>query len=628
MSGRTEPRQQPGYACEECRKKKLRCDRKRPQCSACANSGISCRVFEKRASRNSSTKTVQDTVETLRNRVGMSSLPDLMLTDVLTSIHVALLERQLAESQSTTPNDSHDFDFNEITDPLTEDTSSEENGRLLRYPRPEYLSETESGCQLRIPLLPTPPLLPYSSPGHEPSSSTQLINSNVLATTHQNLPATLSLSFSVLSAVSPLPPIAPIDADKLVSADLTQLCFDRFHAVVPILSQVRTLRWISGTDKTLDGYQRCLQHAIWTTAAACSSQFAGIADNLYTKTKAMLEDLDLKAVETEHSRVECVQAWILITYYEFAKVNYRRGWLSAGRVFRLIQLLKLYEVDSPGTWTFPDEKDQIIEMEEKRRAFWVAYCLDRFASVGEGAPTTLSEETVCTRLPCPESDFESGIIKPECCLAEAIVDNELRTYSPLAECAILVTIAGRAMAHKQVATMEVFLGSPPTEFYERHEWVYDMLTRRIASLEANHPNLSLVSNSLVIFSYLVAQTSIIFLSHIMDPLVAIPGSRAAVRQFHRRGVFAAQEIARLAKEHETLGYFRAHTFMPQVIYFCAARMVTHRELWKDELDADEQQVIDTTYQTSLHALDNFVWVNNLASHYRSKLEMHIRNLGR
>ncbi|KAH8196236.1 hypothetical protein TruAng_009593 [Truncatella angustata] len=506
MSGRTEPRQQPGYACEECRKKKLRCDRKRPQCSACANSGISCRVFEKRASRNSSTKTVQDTVETLRNRVGMSSLPDLMLTDVLTSIHVALLERQLAESQSTTPNDSHDFDFNEITDPLTEDTSSEENGRLLRYPRPEYLSETESG--------------------------------------------------------------------------------------------------------------------------SCSSQFAGIADNLYTKTKAMLEDLDLKAVETEHSRVECVQAWILITYYEFAKVNYRRGWLSAGRVFRLIQLLKLYEVDSPGTWTFPDEKDQIIEMEEKRRAFWVAYCLDRFASVGEGAPTTLSEETVCTRLPCPESDFESGIIKPECCLAEAIVDNELRTYSPLAECAILVTIAGRAMAHKQVATMEVFLGSPPTEFYERHEWVYDMLTRRIASLEANHPNLSLVSNSLVIFSYLVAQTSIIFLSHIMDPLVAIPGSRAAVRQFHRRGVFAAQEIARLAKEHETLGYFRAHTFMPQVIYFCAARMVTHRELWKDELDADEQQVIDTTYQTSLHALDNFVWVNNLASHYRSKLEMHIRNLGR
>lgn len=121
-----------------------------------------------------------------------------------------------------------------------------------------------------------------------------------------------------------------------------------------------------------------------------------MAHTLYTKTRELLEDLDLKAAEAEHRRLEYVQAWILITHYEFVKVNYRRGWLSAGRVFRLVQLLKLYEVDSPSQWDFRDDQGSAVDLEERRRTFWVAYCLDRFASVGEGAPTTLSEEMVGT----------------------------------------------------------------------------------------------------------------------------------------------------------------------------------------------------------------------------------------
>ena len=124
-----------------------------------------------------------------------------------------------------------------------------------------------------------------------------------------------------------------------------------------------------------------------------------MAHTLYTKTRELLEDLDLKAAEDEHRRLEYVQAWILITHYEFVKVNYRRGWLSAGRVFRLVQLLKLYEVDSPSQWNFQDDQANAVDLEERRRTFWVAYCLDRFASVGEGAPTTLSEEMVGIPLP-------------------------------------------------------------------------------------------------------------------------------------------------------------------------------------------------------------------------------------
>lgn len=39
-TGRT--RQQPGLACDECRARKLRCDRQRPACSLCQSLGSEC----------------------------------------------------------------------------------------------------------------------------------------------------------------------------------------------------------------------------------------------------------------------------------------------------------------------------------------------------------------------------------------------------------------------------------------------------------------------------------------------------------------------------------------------------------------------------------------------------------
>lgn len=140
-----------------------------------------------------------------------------------------------------------------------------------------------------------------------------------------------------------------------------------------------------------------------TSATAFSSQFSGLQDAIYAKTRFMLDQLDLNGSDSPICHIEHLQAWILITFYEFAKTNYRRGWLSAGRVFRLVQFLKLYDLDSPrvlGT----EGDDNAITLEEKRRTFWVAYCLDRFISVSEGSPMTLNEEVVSSNLSSNQHD--------------------------------------------------------------------------------------------------------------------------------------------------------------------------------------------------------------------------------
>lgn len=61
-------------------------------------------------------------------------------------------------------------------------------------------------------------------------------------------------------------------------------------------------------------------------------------------------------------------------------------------------MAELYSVDRAMTpYTAGIEVDPIIS-EEKRRCFWLAYCLDRIISVLETTPLTLGEEVVSLTL--------------------------------------------------------------------------------------------------------------------------------------------------------------------------------------------------------------------------------------
>ncbi len=59
-------RQQPGLACEPCRRRKARCDRARPRCGTCAMNGTECVVVEGRPQRGPK----KGQLKALRSRVG------------------------------------------------------------------------------------------------------------------------------------------------------------------------------------------------------------------------------------------------------------------------------------------------------------------------------------------------------------------------------------------------------------------------------------------------------------------------------------------------------------------------------------------------------------------------------
>lgn len=108
------------------------------------------------------------------------------------------------------------------------------------------------------------------------------------------------------------------------------------------------------------------------------------------------EEQELKGHGEHIIAVSTSQTWIMIAEYEFKLMYFPRAWLSTGRAVRLVQMMGLHRLDGSGLdvkQCLQPPKDW-IEREERRRTFWMAFCVDRYASIGTGWPMTIEEKDV------------------------------------------------------------------------------------------------------------------------------------------------------------------------------------------------------------------------------------------
>ncbi|AEO68596.1 uncharacterized protein THITE_23050, partial [Thermothielavioides terrestris NRRL 8126] len=319
-----------------------------------------------------------------------------------------------------------------------------------------------------------------------------------------------------------------------------QLYFDRIHAFVPAIHHRRYLQRSRVALPTPS--HRCLQYAMWTMASAMSSQFHHLRDSLYRGTLDLLHALDDARPTTagtaattdnddEASLLAQAQAWILVAVYEFVQLpsSFRRAWASVGRAIRLVQLLRLSEMDAGDDhdaavldFTTPyngdTDVDVCIEREERRRTFWVAFCLDRFASALSGLPLTLGE-LISTRLPCPEPAFQSATSVVMPLLSEIMettdMDAEPRALSapssPWVECIVFCTLWGRALSHQQRSKLEHFHGPVAVAFRERQVRLDELLTSRMRLFQQRYAPGAVKSDPMLLFTNLVAQATVLSL---------------------------------------------------------------------------------------------------------------------
>ena len=402
------------------------------------------------------------------------------------------------------------------------------------------------------PLLPESPILEVDSttntldPTANPSPQGQLVG---LQGETVDISDLMRADLYVLSIVAKVLFTFPTDFLGLVRE---QLYFDRVHEFAPILHRRRYFSWARQPIKSEP--QTCLQYSMWTLAASLSTQFQHIRDSLYTVTKQTLEAMELNNDQIEPLTIEQAQAWVLVTIYEFTRVSYRRGWLSAGRLFRLVQLMRIYEIDGPGT-TAPSLDCMVLE--EKRRVFWIAYLLDRLVSIPSRWPLTLNEQMVSTRLPASEMDFQSSKPFQMNFLSEVMLFSEHTTLSLFTKSIVIATICGRTMAHQQQSNVECVYQNVTEDFWNRHHWLDTMLTQQELIISIEFPSALEHVDPTMLFIDMMVHTTVLYLHNIVESMPWKGDEyQEPVLEYQRRTLTAVVRINTLTKSLSQLSCFK------------------------------------------------------------------------
>jgi len=187
-------------------------------------------------------------------------------------------------------------------------------------------------------------------------------------------------------------------------ADLDQVFFDRVHPVLPLFYRRSCHGWrepLAGTAL------ECLRSAMRTIAAAMSAPGAQFCDQLYAETRRLLEDYSSKCTGRETVELNYIQVWLLLGFYELLRVGENQAMLTAARCSRLVLMARLFEIDAPdsdetnGSQVSPPtpqqespNDDSFGVVEERRRTFWLAYCLDCFLYARNEYPPMMQEDMV------------------------------------------------------------------------------------------------------------------------------------------------------------------------------------------------------------------------------------------
>jgi hypothetical protein len=178
-----------------------------------------------------------------------------------------------------------------------------------------------------------------------------------------------------------------------------QIYFSKIHLTLPVIHRPRFLAALN-----LAPHMRppvCLRYIMWTLAASITDKYEALQEHFYQRSRKYAQMDEMRGHGESTITLAHCQSWILTCTYEFKQMYFPRAWLSAGRGVRLAQMMQLHRLDGVGLdvkQCLPPPKDW-TEREERRRTFWMAFSVDRYASIGTGWPMTIDERDVIYRIP-------------------------------------------------------------------------------------------------------------------------------------------------------------------------------------------------------------------------------------
>lgn len=381
-------------ACVVCRRRKLRCDGRRPSCGTCSRLGHECSYDEVR--KKSGPK--RGYVKQLEARLGTNSSRR-VIANVLLPVNCI----------------ANDHDLSAQVETLLKGQDPEPNQRIsLSQPMENaFTAPIADESMLALPDLPDLGGLGGIGADMNNSFSASTIPgtsqpSQMLYPPQPTPQGAGDTQWDLISLglEEPLPSQDVIDELYVLHVALflnrsnpmvlsrDALFFEKIYPMMPIIHRPRYFAALNLPHQMRPPI--CLRYIIWCHAASVSDKYFFLHNHLYQRARKYAELDEMKGFGENIVSLAHCQAWILIGTYEFRMIFFPRAWLSVGKAARLALMLGLNRLDGVGL----DVKQSILppkdwtEREERRRVFWGAFATDRYASVGTGWPILIDENDV------------------------------------------------------------------------------------------------------------------------------------------------------------------------------------------------------------------------------------------
>ena len=305
---------------------------------------------------------------------------------------------------------------------------------------------------------------------------------------------------------------------------------------------------------------------MWCHAASITDKYMHHQDIFYRRARKYIELDEMKSQGEAFVSLAHAQTWVLVCADEFKMMYFPRAWMSVGRAARLVTMMGLNRVDGAGLdvkQALPPAKDS-TELEERRRTFWMAYCVDRYASVGTGWPMSIDERDVrlflqrirsnlglmlisCqikTCLPVSEEAYESGTACKAPTLEDAMRPQDAALLSSFAGVVLVTHFFGLNLTHLHRPEPDQLENDLNVPFWKRHRTMDNDLLKTALQLPSSLRLPSGVRNPNIVFLNFALHSSTICLHQAAifhAEKHQLP--HAIIEQSRTRCILAAAEIA-------------------------------------------------------------------------------------
>uniref|UniRef100_A0A8H7K7I1 Zn(2)-C6 fungal-type domain-containing protein n=1 Tax=Bionectria ochroleuca TaxID=29856 RepID=A0A8H7K7I1_BIOOC len=305
--------------CDNCRERKVKCNRQYPECSRCSRLGYQCTYRNRMSHRASQAAIISRLEERVRDAEARLALQSAGSSDE-GLIHVSTSHSSHSHSQPT----------------ISPSSTSNSHGAA-----PTYLPE--KGLGIDHPHRSTIPDFDLDSLD---STSYNAIFDQIQITDMEVEDQINEWQTYIDPLPIPSSQAQLTSSTSLTSQDLSylhQVFFDSYFTVIPILAKDRFYRELRLYPDSVA--VKSVAYSVALLAITISDSHKHLEGACYTKTRRYIDDCDIEEVAGPSSSINLLQSLLFLTRYEVSKQKCARSYLTLARASHLVKMMRLDQMD-------------------------------------------------------------------------------------------------------------------------------------------------------------------------------------------------------------------------------------------------------------------------------------------